>query len=1335
MIDPLIAYLPQDRALALAAGAELPDRALGAVLFADVSGFTPLTERLTDLFGPRRGIEEVSRRINAVYEALIEAVDRFQGAVIGFAGDAITCWFGGAAAELRAVACAFAQQRAMQAFAELPLPDGTAAALAVKVIVTSGPVRRFVVGDPEIQRLDTLAGATVGRLGEGEHLAQRGEVLIDEAAVAALGQPAQVIAWRTNPETQSRFAVLASAPAAPEQPVAAAPALSPATLRAWVLPAIAAREGAGAGDFVTEFRPASSLFARFGGIDYDQDDAGARLNAFIVHAQRIINDYGGTLLQLTIADKGSYIHAVFGAPIAHEDDARRALRAALELQALPDGAPGLTPLQIGLTRGVLSAGVLGSTTRRTYNTWGDEVNLAARLMGIAAPGEILVSGRAQQAVANIFTFAPRPPLSLKGKSEPLPIFAVTGARRQRPVRLQEPAYTLPMVGRMAELQTVYDRLALAQRGQTQVIGIAASAGMGKSRLIAEAIRLARNDGFAGYGGACQSDAIRTPYLVWKSIWGAFFDVDPELPLRKQIRLLEGELEDRAPDRANALPLLSAILDLPLPDNEFTQKLEPQYRRSALHALLEDCLKSAAGEEPILLVLEDVQWIDALSFELLEQLVRAAATYPLCVLMAYRPKEVTERVMAGLQALPNFTTVELQELSIGESEQAIRAKLAQLYPARRSRLTPTLVEKLMARAQGNPFYLEELLNYLRDRGLDPLDEGDLAKIELPDSLHALILSRIDQLSDREKLTLRVASIIGRLFRAAWLPGYYPDLGDMRYVRSDLDELNALDITPLNAPEPELSYLFKHIVTHEVAYESLPYATRAQLHELLAQYLEARDAGALPLDLLAHHYGLTTNVAKQQFYWRAAGDAAQARFANDTALDYYARLLPLLSAAAEQVDLLLQRGAVLERLGRWTEAESHFTSALKLAEGDVLRTAHVQAALGALCALRSDYATALAWLEQARDLYASLNDPAGLAQVWVETGNVLRQKGEPAAAQLALEEGLAQARKVQDRHGEMRALENLGKVARDQGDYLNARALLGESLALARTIDDTAGIMRALDNLGTAAAELSEYDTAQALHEEGLALAHTMGDKYSIAVALESLGYLANYQGNGAQARELWEHSLVLRRELGNKRGIAGALFLLANLNSNEGDNRAAAPFFQESLALAQETGDQDIITLDLMGLGTVAAEEARYADARRYLEASLALGRASNDRWNIAVALVELGTVALHQGQFDEARALCTESLELWREIGVTMGMIEALLRLAGLALQDGDAGRAVRIAAAAEAARAAIDYTFLPGGALIYTETLAAARAQLPPGEFATAWREGESSSIETLSV
>jgi class 3 adenylate cyclase len=920
----LSTYLPQDRLRALARGETLPDRASGSALFADISGFTPLTEALRDALGPRRGAEELSKHLDLVYTGLIAEVEKYGGSVIAFAGDGISCWFDDAngSASARAVACAFALQASMAPFSSVALPDGQTTALELKVAVATGSARRFMVGDPAIQYVDALAGATVARTETAKSQAQEGQVLADEATVRALGKSLTIEEWRYDAENGERYAVVGKLDYSTStmwqfgSQLAMSATLRPSVadrLQVWVHRALYERGQSGQESFLTEFRPCVAVFVSFSGIDYEADEAQAQLDAFVRQAQTIAEDLDGMLMDLIIGDKGSYAYVNFGALSAHEDDPRRAVRMALELRKTSS-----LSLQIGIAQGVMRVGTYGGETRRVYGALGGEVNLAARLMTIAMGGEILLSGNMKKAVMSQFTLEPRPPVLIKGKAGPLPVFAVTGERQQAAIRLQEPTYALPMVGRMNELQIINDKLDLALGARGQVIGIVAEAGLGKSRLVAETIRLARKKGFAGYGGACQSDAVDTPYQAWKSIWLAFFGVDPSAPLKEQIRSLENEIDDRAPDRAQALPLLGILLDLEIPDNDFTRTLDPKYRQSALRVLLEDCLHATAKDEPLLIVIEDLHWIDALSQDLLEELARAMSDSRVCFVLAYRPPQLARLEAPRLEAMPNFTRIELHELSTSEAESAIHAKLAQLYPARDGAVPVGLVEKLMARAQGNPFYLEELLNYVHDRGLDPADVND---VELPDSLHMLILSRIDTLTESEKSTLRVASIVGRLFRAKWLTGYYPDLGEPSKVKHDLDQLARMDITPLATPaqspqgEPELTYLFKHIVTHEVTYESLPFVTRAQLHGQLAAYLEGI---AAPVDTIAHHYGQSQNTDKQREYWRKAGDAAFQAYANDAALDYYARLLPLLSEPQDQIDLHLKSARACYGLGRLAEA---------------------------------------------------------------------------------------------------------------------------------------------------------------------------------------------------------------------------------------------------------------------------------------------------------------------------------------------------------------------------------------------------------------------------------
>ena len=1209
-------YLPQDRLRALARSETLPDRTRGAALFADISGFTALTEGLRNTLGPRRGAEELAKRLEFVYSALIAEIEKYGGSVIDFAGDAVLCWFDDTllttdnrpqtamtrpSSAVYAVACAFALQEVMQAFCAISLPNGATVALTLKTAVATGAARRLVVGDPEVMRMDVVAGATIARTSTAEHHAHKGEVILDEATVSAVGDALTIQEWRAD-ENAERFAVVtqsANDVAAPALPATLRP--PPASkLMSWMHHAVYEREQFGEESFLTEFRPCVALFARFVGIDYDADNAPAQLDAFVRAAQRITEKYEGTFLQLTIGDKGSYAYINFGALSAHEDDARRAVKAALDLKHAACEMDFLAPLQIGITQGTLRVGAYGGVTRKTFGALGDDVNLAARLMMTASPDEILLSSRVHQAVVNEVTFEPRPPMPVKGKAEPLPVFALTGERQHRAIRLQEPTYALPMVGRQNELAIINAQLTMALEGKSQIIGIVADAGMGKSRLVAEVIRAARKLGFVGYGGACQADGINTPYLAWKPIWQAFFDVDHDMPLKRQMRLLEGDIQDKAPTRVQAMPLLNVVLDLQIPENEFTHNLEPKIRQSALHALFEDCLIAASHDEPLLIVLEDLHWIDALSHDLLEQLAKALVNQRVCFVLAYRPPQLARLEAPRLEALPQFTRIELPELTRTEAEQAIRAKLVLLYPARTGTVPVALVEKLMARAQGNPFFLEELLNYLHDRGLNPLDAADLDKIELPDSLHTLILSRLDHLSEREKTTLRVASIVGRLFRAAWLTGYYPALGSLNRVRADLDQLAEMDITPLDSPEPELAYLFKHIVTHEVTYESLPFATRAKLHEQLARYLE--NAGT-SLDTIAYHYGRSENTEKQREYFRKAGEQAQKNFANDAALEYYGRLLPLLKDPKEQTQIHMQRGQVLELMGKWnkTEAEAEYRAALDSAKDDAALQASAQLALGNLNRLRGEHAPALDWLAQAKQARMALKDTAGLEQVFIETGKVLYRKGDYAKANEILNKGLALVRETGDKLNTAQALDNLGDVVGAQGDDAAARALYEESLALAREIGDKHGISASLNGMGNVAMKQGDYAAARALYEESLALDREMGDKHGILVLLHNLGYVLYFQSDYRAARAMFEEILAPTREMDDKTGVGYVLLGLGLVDLAE-NNPDARGHILHSLRLRQEMGEHVQQTSSLIGAAGLALHEGNAPRAAQLLGA-------------------------------------------------------------------------------------------------------------------------------------
>ena len=1145
-------YLPPDRRLALAAGQELPEHTSGAALFADISGFTPLTEALVRALGAKRGAEELPHQLNRVYDALIAETDRYGGSVISFAGDAITCWFAdpeagdgrpetpftSQAAALRATACALAIQRVMGQFAAITIPGLGQLSLAIKVAVTVGPAHRFIVGDAQIQLFDTLAGATIARLAVAEHLAERGDVMLDAACVAALGEAAVLRGWRDDEATGLRFALLdrLTVEVEPTPWPHLNATLSNEAARPWLLPLVYERLQSGMGEFLTELRSAVALFLRFGGIDYDQDDqAGAKLNRYLVWAEQVLQRYGGFLLQLTLGDKGSYFYAAFGAPIAYEDPSARAALAALELVAVPPELAYINAVQIGISQGPMRTGAYGGATRRTYGVLGDDVNLAARLMQAAPSGQIYVAPTARKSTGDRFLWWKLAPLHVKGKGAPIAVQRLLEVQDRQSIRLQAPRYALPLIGRAEELATITRLLARAVAGFGHIVGLTAEAGLGKSRLIAEVIRVAQTRKVVVFGGECLAYGTHTSYLVWQTIWRAFFGLTPGLSVEAQVASIARELSRLDPTLLPRLPLLGAVLNLPIPDNELTSGFDAKLRKASLEALLVTCLLARAEETPLLLVLEDGHWLDPLSHDLLEAIGRAIPNAAVLLLVAYRPPQLERGLALRLNRMTHFTEVGLGSLAQPEIEQLLRSKLANLYGPAVMAL-PSLVEQVSTRAQGNPFYVEELLNYLHDCGLDPQDQAAIEQADLPVSLFNLILSRIDQLSENQKTLLKVASVIGRLFRATMLWGVYRSFGDADRLREELERLSQAELTTLDTPDPELMYLFKHVVTQEVAYESLPYATRAILHDQIGQYIEQAQAATLEqcVDLLAYHFDHSENLPKKRSYLLKAGEQAQADYANLAALSYFQRALPLL-ADAERAAVLLKLGQVLELTGQWPEAERQYQQALALAEqlGDQSAQAQGQIALGELRRRQGNYAEAAQRYATAQTIAEQLGDQAGVAK----------------------------------------ALICAGTLATQQGDFAGARAHYARSLTIRRALDDQRNIANVLNNLCIVAHYEGDYAQARALQEQSLAIRRSFGPKAALAFSLNNLGAILVDQGELAQARTYLEEAISLQRELGDPAAVAVTLHSIANLERTCGEYATALRYYVESITSYVRIGDR------------------------------------------------------------------------------------------------------------------------------------------------------------------
>jgi class 3 adenylate cyclase/predicted ATPase len=1079
MIDHLHAYIPEDRRHALARGVDLPDRAHGAVMFADVTGFTPLAEALAQSLGPRRGAEELTALLNQVYTALIAEVHCFGGSVIGFSGDAITCWFddadhrsaephtslsdlvdqqspvaGRRSSSERAVACALAMRQAMAPFAAVPTLAGTTVSLTVKIAIAAGPVRRFLIGDPQIQVLEVLAGRTLDRLAASAHLAEHDDVLVDAETLTQLNAPVVVAAWREDAHTGSRAAVITEllhgVPCAP-WPMLASDRLPAAQIRSWLLPAVYTRLRHSPDPFLAELRPAVAVMVQFGGLDYDRDDdAGVKLDTYIRQVQAILTHYEGILTDVTMADKGGYLFAAFGAPIAHEDDAQRALHTALELQSLRVSSGG-EAVRIGISRGTMRTGPYGSATRRTYGVLGDEVNLACRLMSHAAPGEVLVSDRCQQTLAEAFQWQALPAIRVKGKRAPTAVYRLLAEAPAPPTTLRRATTATEIIGRAAERAILADSLVALMDGTSGVVVIDGEAGIGKSRLIAELAQMLQQRGIAELIGSGQSIQLLS-YGAWRDIFMSYFGLENVSDLAERQARVRAHVAETAHDLIERLPLLNEVLNLRLPDTDLTRSLDAVQRGEHLADLLVELLHDRASNQPLVLVLEDAHWLDSRSWSLAIRVAQgfmsadeplSGVTPAMLLVVALRPVDTAHPSVGQLTQLlrmPGARRISLGALSPDDIVALVASRLG-VAPAD---LPEEIAELARARAGGNPLFAEELITMLCDQGLIRSEveaEDDLAHRRrcvvtddlrqasqaLPDTLLGLILGRIDRLPREEQLTLKVAAVIGPTFE-------YRPLHHTRNQQATIDDpalknqlrtLAAQDFIWLEAPEPNLAYSFKHVLTQQAAYQSLLYAQRRELHRIIAGWYEhtfadkqtSRQAdkqtdaamGSLSPDLpgslspyiplLAYHYRQAEDAERERYYVALLGEQMFNAGAFEEATACFERALALMpheQGARGRMTAQLARASLY--LGERDKAEQLYQESLALVEaaGDQLATAHVYFELGSLAFHRATHPKARDYLERSLALYHMAQDRAGQGRALDRLGGIYIELGEEAKA---------------------------------------------------------------------------------------------------------------------------------------------------------------------------------------------------------------------------------------------------------------------------------------------------------------------------------------------------
>ncbi len=1291
------------------------ERSEAALLFADVSGFTAMSESLARL--GKEGAEELTRVLNSYFSTMIDLVHSYGGQIIKFGGDAMTCAFSsqrtdaGVRDGLRACACALAMQRQMVEFQAVETRGGTFA-LGMKIGISAGPVLFLSVGDPREGLEYVLAGWPLDRMVEAEHHATTGEVVVDGGCVTtwqADGADLGIVVG----EDRGEFLLIEDLTGPVEQPGDARAdrktlpgdvvEQAVAQLTPYLPPTVYVRIVEGQRQFVGEHRRVVSMFINFFGLDYDTDpESGSKLQQYYAAVQEIVHRYGGRLNRVITGDKGSLLHVIFGAPVAHEDNEVRAVGCALELQRLvKEELTFITDQRIGVASGYVFAGAVGSERRREYTVMGDVVNLSARLMQAAGSREILIDQPTTLQAEGVFACEKLPAIRVKGKRDPIPICRPLGTREREKVWEGNWRREIPLVGRARELAQVEEIIDRAQAGRGQLLVVSGEAGVGKSRFLEEVIGLTQEKvpGMHGLGGNCFSYGSQSPYLPWIELFNHFFGLDrrEEDDPQQKMRLVEQRLSEADPALAVWTPLMGQLLGLPAPDNALTASLDPQLRKQRIFDITLNLLRYQAQQSPLLLIVfEDVHWIDAISLEMLNYVARNVTDYPILLLALHRPTiELTE-----WEQYAHHTHIELADLPAEDALELIQFKL------RTAEVPGPLQDRvLQGDARVNPFFVEEVINSLIDQGYLVFQDGegyvlmgDLAEVEIPDTIQMLVMSRIDRLDENSKLTIKVASVIGRTFRHRALEGIYPIEITSERLHLNLDRLSNLDLTPLDRPAPEWEYIFRHVTTQEVAYESLLYAHRRELHHWMGEYLELTHAGSLEevYDLLAYHYTHSGDNQKSWEYLVKAGDRAKDRYANEAAIAYYNQALSLDSEMEDAAiyPVCASLGDVYRLIGAYDRAVESYRHALDR-HPTAAQLAETRRKIAKTWELQGQYDKAMRYLELTIEALDPEDHVPEVARIYNDMGWIATQRGDYEEALTLCAQGLLVAQYLSDdeksRRVEAELQHTLGTIHWRTGDYDQAVVHFQKCIASRESIGDLYGMIRSYNNLAGVYWNRSDYDAAARYIRESLEISQKIGYAHGTAMCYNNLGVVSYTRGNYPHAIEYYEKSLEIRKEIGDLPGIADVYNNLGEIYHSLENHQQALRYLQEaillfadigdkmtlvdayrltaevelalddrdkaleyghrSLELAQEIGNREYEGVAHRVLGQVHRVAGRSAESVSHLRTSVQLLAAAGNKLEVGKSHSELGITLAAMGQ-EEGREQLQRAVHIFGELGV-----------------------------------------------------------------------------------
>ncbi len=1038
----------------------------------------------------------------------------------------------------------------------------------------------------------------------------------------------------------------------------------------------------------------------------------------------VILKYGGYVSQY----EGDKIIAFFGSRITSETDTERAIRSGLEilgkLKQINEMLKHQTielGIRIGINTGLVTTGRIGLGREKDFTVYGDAVNLASRMESNAPINSILIPLKTKELVTDIFQFESLGKIEIKGKSQPVEIFKVLGVapkkveRWERSKLVHKPEY----VGRDRELKQIEElyeksRLQIGKidsEYKPMVIGLRSPAGLGKSRLIYEFVQRIKkkykldsqisnniwspplqrrqemsrseeqnskyfNIKVSGY----TKSYAQAPYTLWTSLIKNYIGInetDTKETVRDKFEHSFSEITNELTkiEKQNfekAKPILGFILGLTYKDIRL-YKPDPKSLQTeiilSIRYSLEAITKIANNQEyPMIIILEDLHWIDESSLSALKTIlsslnVEEKRNHRPCknmfFILTYRDEF---ELLREFEFRTRFVEFILQPLTSTNSDQMIKSMLGTIDMPERLRM------ELMTKSEGNPFYIEEWIHSLIDEDIIHTKngkceiKGDIENICIPNTLNNLILSRMDRLEERLKALLQKASVIGNSFLQSILEAIEKKLGNDEPIQPELSELIDLDwlIKEKEFNESDVQYLFKHILACDVAYQTILNYNKKILHKLIAEFVEEKFRDNKEYyAFLAEHYYKAEDSEKAVEYLEKAGDYAKENYQNELAIGFYDKLFKIPDSQFsipdyKLIDTLLKRGSILQLIGKWKETEDIFKEALTLSKNlrDNCRIGKSYEHLGTTFRLKGDYDKATECYERSLKIFEGLGDKRKISIAVGEIGSIFWHKGNYNKAMEFFEKQLNIAEELKDNEIISKAVGNIGNVHWSKGDYNKAMDCYKKKLKVVEELGDKNGVSITIGNIGSVHYFKGNYNKAMECFERDLEISEKLGDKWEISRAVGNIGSVYYDKGDHNNAIRYYNKQLKICEELGDKSGVSKAVGNIGVVYEDNGDYKKAMECYEKQLKISTELGNKRGISNAVGNIGDVHKAKGEYEKAVECYEKQLKISAELGDKRGITIAVGNMGLIYYYKGDYNKAMDYYERAISICREINL-----------------------------------------------------------------------------------